>query len=301
MRKLLGLFVLAVIMVISFGCSDSPRVTDPAGDIQVPMVNHKPATLVQRPDFVDHRPEGIKQNFVIDVDIMNVDKKPPKPPPDTGGTGGDDPNPNPPHKYAYIVGISDYEGTANDLQFADDDARDMRNYFAGEGFTVRMDVDRSATADAIEAGLNWLISSASPGDEILFCYSGHGAKYANYGSCLISTDLYYITYGFVMQLFNSVDCSKKLVTIDACQVGSFLSAGENGSLIATASNNTYSYDAPDLGNGAWTYYFLEGADNNVFGEDIASYAEAGMKAWAKTYHLRVSPSHTDKYTGMFDI
>jgi len=303
MRTFLGLFVLAGLLILSIGCSDSPRVTDSAGDIQIPIVNNKPAVLVQRPDFVDPRPENIKQNFILDAGNFQLDKKPPKPPHDTtgGGDEGDDPNPNPAHKYAYIVGISDYEGTANDLQFADDDARDMRSYFAGEGFTVRMDVDRSATADAIEAGLNWLISSAQSGDEILFCYSGHGAKYAQYGSCLISTDLYYVTYGFVMQKFNSVNCSKKLITIDACEVGSFLSAGEDGSLIATASNNTYSYDAPDLGNGAWTYFFLEGTGSNVFGEDIASYAEAGMKAWAKTYHLRVSPNHTDKYTGMFDI
>lgn len=299
MKKFLGLFVLASLLILAFGCSDSPRVTDPTAEIQVPMVNNKPAVLVHRPEFVDPRPEDVKSNYIVDVDVFKVDKKPPPPPPDTGS--GDDPNPNPPHKYAYIVGISDYEGTANDLQYADDDAQDMRSYFISQGFSVRMDVDRNATADAIGAGLDWLIASASPGDEILFCYSGHGAKYLQYGSCLISTDLYYVTYGYVMQKFNSVSCSKKLVTIDACEAGSFLSAGETGSLIATASNNTYSYDAPSLGNGAWTYYFLEGTASNIYGEDVASYAEAGMRAWAKIYHVRVSPSHTDKYTGMFDI
>ena len=71
--------------------------------------------------------------------------------------------------------------------------------------------------------------------------------------------------------------------------------------VVLPSNNTYSYDAPDLQQGAWTYYFLEGADNFVFGEEIADYAEDGMKAWAAIYKLRVSPAHTDKYTGMFDI
>ncbi|HHI03657.1 MAG TPA: caspase family protein, partial [candidate division Zixibacteria bacterium] len=189
----------------------------------------------------------------------------------------------------------------NDLQYCDDDARDMKSYYSSQGFTVRMDLDRSATADNISAGLDWLIANASPGDEIVFCYSGHGDKVGQYGSCLISTDLYYVTHGFVMQKFNQVACSKKLVTIDACKVGSFLSDGEDGSFIALASNNTYSYDAPDLNNGAWTYYFLEGADLYIFAEDIVPYAEDGMKAWAKQYHVRVSPCHSDKYTGMLDI
>lgn len=298
MKRIIGLIVIGVILALTFGCSDTHQVTAPNGEPQVPMVGNKPASLTHRPDFVDQRPDDVKNNFVLSIDLINADKKPPKPPPDTGG---DDPNPNPAHKYAYIVGISDYEGTANDLQYADDDARDMRNYFTSQGFTIRMDTDRSATADAIEAGLNWLVSSAVPGDEIAFCYSGHGVKYGQYGSCLISTDLYYITNGFVFQYFNAVNCTKKIVTIDACEAGTFLSGGETGSIVATASNRTYSYDAPDLGNGAWTYYFLEGAGSNDYAEDIASYAESGMKAWARVYHVRVSPAHTDKYTGMFDI
>jgi hypothetical protein len=104
-----------------------------------------------------------------------------------------------------------------------------------------------------------------------------------------------------MQFFNGANCTKKIMTIDACKAGSFLSAGDAGSFIATASTNGFSYDAPDLGNGAWTYYWLEGTENYTYAEDIAPYAEDGMEAWAAMYNLRVSPSHSDKYTGMFDI
>ncbi|MFH2035049.1 MAG: caspase family protein [Candidatus Zixiibacteriota bacterium] len=299
MQRVLFVLFATLLLVLTFGCSESPRITDSNSEIQIPTYNGKPATLVQRPEFVDNRPETVILSSIL-MPQIGVDKKPPQPPPDTGGTG-EDPNPNPAHKYAYVVGISNYEGTANDLQYCDDDAREMKAYFQSQGFTVQSDLDLSATADNIIAGLNWLASVAQPGDEIAFSYSGHGAKYSNYGSCLISTDLYYITHSLVMDIFNSANCSKKLVAIDACEIGSFLSDGQTGSLVATASNTTYSYDAPDLNNGAWTYYFLEGTESLTFGEDIASYAEAGMKAWARIYHLRVSPSHTDKYTGMFDI
>lgn len=301
MKKFLPFLLLTCLLFALFGCSESPQITGSSSQMQIPSVNGKPAVLVQRPEFVDNRPEAIISAFILspEVSLLSADKKPPKPPPDTGDS--EDPNPNPAHKYAYIVGISDYEGTANDLQYCDDDAREMKSYYMSQGFTVNSDLDRSATANNISDGLDWLIANASPGDEIVFCYSGHGAKYGKYGSCLISTDLYYVTHGFIMQKFNQVNCSKKLVTIDACEVGGFLSDGENGSFIALASNSSYSYDAPDLNNGAWTYYFLEGTGIYTFAEDIVPYAEAGMKAWAKPYKIRVSPCHSDKYTGMFDI
>ena len=64
-----------------------------------------------------------------------------------------------------------------------------------------------------------------------------------------------------------------------------------------------SYDAPDLGHGAWTYYWLDGTENAglVYAEEAAPYAEDGMEAWASLYRLRVDPKHTDKYTGDMDM
>jgi hypothetical protein len=280
--------------MVIYGCSDTPVMPENSDVTGL--------QLVQRPNFVETRPTAEIQSFIkMESQSQAVFKKPPKPPPDTGG--GEDPNPNPAHKYAYIVGISDYEGTVNDLNYCDDDAQDMKQMLQGEGFTIRMDLDRNATADAITDGLQWLINNASPGDEIAFCYSGHGAKAPGHGSSIISTDLYYVTHGYVMSYFNAVDCSKKLVTLDACVIGDFHRDAESGTFMATASNKTNSYDAPDLQNGAWTYYFLEAVNDQdmVYAEDVAVYAEDGMEAWAAQYNLPVSPKHTDKYTGMFDM
>jgi len=287
------MFSVALLLLLAAGCSkDSPTVSTTA--------DFHALALVPRPEFIDTRPQAVIDAHVLKPteDMLRlVALKPP--PPDPGPTT--DPNPNPAHKYAYIVGISDYEGTANDLQFCDDDAQDMRAYLQGEGFTIRMDVDRSATADAIVAGLQWLAAQAVPGDEIAFFYSGHGNKYSTDGSSIISTDLYYIPHAYVMGYVNSANCTKVLVALDACKIGNFLSDGNAGSYIATASNSTLSYDAPDLQNGAWTYYFLEGGDLYVYAEDIVPFAEAGMKDWASLHKLRVSPAHTDKYYGKMDI
>ncbi len=295
MKRLLMLVMFGSMLLMLASCSESPTT--------VPSGTDGTVTLVPRPEFNDDRPLEVIQQHVIapSTELLNqLDKKPPPEPPDTGSA---DPNPNPAHKYAYIVGISDYEGTMNDLQYCDDDAQEMKSYLQGEGFTIRMDLDRNATADAITAGLQWLIAQAEPGDEIAFCYSGHGAKAPGYGSSIISTDLYYVTHGYVMSYYNAVDCTKKLNTLDCCVAGDFHLDVESGTVMATASANTDSYDVPAFQNGAWTYFFLEGVEvqDIIYAEDAAEYAEAEMKAWARPYHLKVSPKHTDAYTGKFDM
>jgi len=165
-----------------------------------------------------------------------------------------------------------------------------------------MDLDLSATADNITAGLQWLIDNAVPGDEVAFAYSGHGGR-STAGSALVSADLYYVTHGYVMSYFNAVNCTKKLVTIDACVIGDFHLDVVAGTFMATASDNRNSYDAPDLNNGAWTYYWIYGVEdvNLVYAEEAAPYAESGMKAWAALYRLRVDPKHTDSYAGEMNM
>ncbi len=298
MKQLLGLLLAMMTLLLIFGCGSNPP-TQPNAKAGV---DHSVA-LVERPQFIETRPQAVVIQFTEDlskVPIAIANKKPPPPPPPDTTTG--DPNPNPANKYAYIVGISDYEGTVNDLQFCDEDAEAMKSWFQSEGFTCRMDLDLSATAANITAGLQWLIDNAEPGDEVAFSYSGHGGR-STAGSALISSDLYYVTHGYVMSYFNAVSCTKKLVTIDACVIGDFHLDAVTGTFMATASNRRNSYDAPDLNHGAWTYYWLDGVEdqNYIYAEDAAPYAEDGMKAWAALYRLKVDPKHSDYYIGEMDM
>ena len=152
--------------------------------------------------------------------------------------------------------------------------------------------------------LQWLMNSAAPGDEIAFIYSGHGVDYNQYGTCIISHDLYYLTHGYVMEFILLADCSKKMIAIDCCFAGDFHDLCETGMIVATASNNSYSYDGDSsMENGVWTYYYMESLVTNeeVFNENAIDYAKAEMRAWGKTYHVRVTPKNTDDYDGYFDI
>jgi hypothetical protein len=292
MKKLLLLLCLGAVLTALVGCSKETSMTGPDND------QSTAGLLVQRPEFIDNRPEAVRLAYTKFGDVTpTIDRTAP-----VGGAA--DPNPTPAHKYAYVIGISDYDGTDNDLNYCDDDARDVIAYLTSQGFTIRSDIDYSASATQIQAGLIWLRDAVVPGDEIAFFYSGHGTKIRpTGGSSIISRDLYYLTHTYVMGYLNAANCTKKTINLDACVIGDFHADCQTGTVLSTASTSKYSYDAPDLQNGAWTYYFLYGATTGglIYNEEISTYAEVNMKTWATANKVKVDPKHTDMYTGDLDI
>ncbi len=293
MKRLLLLVSVFAVLAALFGCSSDKNMIGSDTDQSAMGV------LVQRPEFIDNRPETVQLAFTkFGIATPSTDREEP------AGGSTVDPNPTPAHKYAYVIGISDYDGTANDLTYCDDDARDVIAFLNTQGFTVRSDIDYSASATNIQAGLIWLRDAAVAGDEIAFFYSGHGTKVRpSGGSSIISRDLYYLTHAYVMGYLNAAACTKKTINLDACVIGDFHADCKTGTVLSTASVSKYSYDAPDLQNGAWTYYFLYGATTQglIYNEEISTYAEVNMKAWAAAHKVKVDPKHTDMYTGDLDI
>ncbi len=278
MRKfslVLGL-LLAVTLV---GCStDQP--TAPADTATID------GNLFQRPEFIDERPEAVQQQFTLtDADVFAVTPMSP----DKLGA-----------KYALVVGISDYAGTANDLTYCDDDAIDWRDYLQGQGYTVTTLTNLAATKAAIESAVAALVSQSIAGNEIAFAYSGHGSR-----GNMISTDLYYLSSAWFGGMFASTGSTKMSFNFDACQIGAFGTAlNKAGRVIALASDTKkYSYDGTAaMANGVFTYYQMLGFDQvgYVFAEDDDAYAVAQMKAWALTARVKVAPYYIDAYTGSLD-
>ena len=203
-------------------------------------------------------------------------------------------------KYALVIGISDYDGTANDLNYCDDDAQDWKNFLQGEGYSVTMLTDQQATADNIEAALYDLMAAEDRDDYVVLTYSGHGYDYPGYGSCIISSDLTYITHGYFEQFFDTAESQHIYFTFDACEIGGFSGLVDNNRVGAFASNRRLSYDGlGDMHNGVFTYYQIEGWDAQNFDnfEDDGNYAVTEFKAWAKQYRIRVDPFVSDTFTG----
>ena len=84
-------------------------------------------------------------------------------------------------KKALLVGINRYPDPRNELKGCVNDVRQMaetlksRYGFAGDG-NMRILTDARATTKAILDGLAWLTAGASPGDSLVFHYSGHGSQ-----------------------------------------------------------------------------------------------------------------------------
>ena len=204
-------------------------------------------------------------------------------------------------KYALVIGISNYSGTANDLQYCDDDAIDWKARLQAEGYTVTSLLDLSATKTNIEAAVTTLASKSIAGNEIAFVYSGHGSS-----GNIVTTDLYYISSSWFKTKFSTAKSTKMMFSFDACQIGAMAtSLNATGRVIAVASNKTvYSYDGDaTMKNGVFTYYQMKGFDTQgyIYFEPDANYAITQMKAWATANKVRVAPSLTDSYTGNFDL
>ncbi len=251
-------------------------------------INPEQSNWTLRPDFatLDDRPQDV-------ISLFRVSEYDTKPVALAATKAG--------NKYALVIGISNYSGTANDLTYCDDDATDWASILQGAGYTVNKLLDLNATKANIEAAVNQLASQSINGNEIALCYSGHGSK-----GNIVSTDLYYISSTWFRTKFANAKSTKMMFCFDACQIGAMATdLNAAGRVIAVASNKTtYSYDGDaTMKNGVFTFYEMEWFDANTVKvlETDSKYACDKMTAWAKLYRLRVAPSYMDSFTGDFAL
>jgi len=200
-------------------------------------------------------------------------------------------------KYALVIGIADYRGIMNDLRYCDDDAMEWKNFLENNGYTVKTLIDKQAKANNIETEINNLLALEDGNDFVVLTYSGHGAKYSGYGSCIISYDLYYMTHGWFESKFIDADSPHIYFTFDACEIGDFQGLISNNRVGAFASNNEYSWETDELENGVFTYYQIEGWNTYDNFEQDGTYAVDKMLDWAQDYGVTVDPFIDDNYDG----
>lgn len=87
---------------------------------------------------------------------------------------------------ALLVGINDYPDPAQRLEGCVNDVFLMSSVLQECGFppeTIRTCLDRRADTEGILSRLRWLLDETGPGDELVFYFSGHGARIPEYGEC----------------------------------------------------------------------------------------------------------------------
>ena len=200
-------------------------------------------------------------------------------------------------KYAIIVGISDYPGTINDLQYCDEDARDMVTaltdlYGYNETNIISLIDDESTNSstlnasfdniyNAINATKERVAADPSPGqDEVVFFFSGHGANgkwpYDDAQDKLQRVDLngideaivchngsqnghlLYIWDGQLRNWFAGFNTTRIIFIFDSCLAGGMTDLKAPGRVINMAcSENGLSYEDDLWQNGQFTYYFVD--------------------------------------------
>ncbi len=179
-------------------------------------------------------------------------------------------------KWAVIIGISDYSGEQNDLEYADDDALDVLNALTGvygyprENIRLLISdyITNNATRQYIENAINWLKDNEDVGDEVVFFYSGHGARgKANDGDKELIDEAIVpwectaeslIWDGELATMFSGFDTSRIIFIFDSCYAGGMTDLKAEGRIVVMAcSENGLSYEFESVQNGQFTYYFVD--------------------------------------------
>ena len=185
-------------------------------------------------------------------------------------------------KYAIVVGINNYPGSSSDLQYTVADADEMSHVLITTyGFSVSNVnelTDAAATKTAIYDAINAVKGQAVAGDEVVFFFSGHGAKgKANdYDRNNVDQSIVvnnengswgYIWDGELVQLFSGFGTNRIIFIFDSCLAGGMSVLNASGRVVNMACTaNGLSYEGASWGggHGQFTYYFAEqGMENGL--------------------------------------
>jgi hypothetical protein len=186
-------------------------------------------------------------------------------------------------KYAVVVGISDYVGTMNDLDYADDDAV-LVTYILDKIYRFKRIAtltDGEATHDSILAAIDNVRAAANRDDEVVFFFSGHGMSgIAQDGdterideAIAVNPDphdgpfasLQPIWDGELRKAFANFPTSRIIFIFDTCMAGGMDDLEEPDRVILMASGERgYAWEGDEWaygdnpGDGEFTYYLAKG-------------------------------------------
>ena len=200
--------------------------------------------------------------------------------------------------HALIVGISDYNETDLQLDYADNDAILFKEYLTkAEGHpedNIRLLINDDAIALNIVQQLKSIANKAETGDTVYLYFAGHGDVVNDFGKkagFLLAADAnanqeYYsggvIPLAFlnetVLPNFTERDI-KVILILDACKsgflfedstqtnLGTIQSMFENTTRLLSCRPDELSYEGPSLQHGYFTYYLVKGLIGNADSND----------------------------------
>jgi len=193
----------------------------------------------------------------------NVESKGPKPHAVRGKLG--EALPEGGRRYAIVAGISNYPGGDLDIFYAADDAEAISSILTNlyDFDEVTCLVNENATRDAILNAIEYIEEQENENDEVVFYFSGHGAKLTSAGKGQVGI----ITWGsedpepfpeFISDkdlktAFKDFETDRVIFIFDSCLAGGMIDIGRKGNVISMASTqNGYAIEYGE----AYSYYGL---------------------------------------------
>lgn len=201
--------------------------------------------------------------------------------------------------YAIITGVSNYEGTENDLTQSTKDAKSLASLYKSKGATVVLLTSKNATRSNIIAAIRKVKGIATSSDHIIFSYSGHGIE--NRICTYASSPKNMLSYA---DLFRELDqCAVKNIVcyIDACFSGTAVSSLRSNSryivFLSSRSSETSS-ESQLVGSGLLTNGIAKGlrgkadsdGDKNVTVMELFKYIHKDVQVHNKKLHPQLVTS-----------
>ena len=144
-----------------------------------------------------------------------------------------------PRIFAVVVGVADYDGTAADLTYSDDDARlfyshlksALPNEMAG-GKSILL-LNTQATRSNIVKALETVFSQSTENDFVIFYFSGHGSP--GY-FCPSDLNNQRLSHDIVKNYFKNAKAKYRLCIADACFSGSIGAEQQTTSVVNSTQN-----------------------------------------------------------------
>ncbi len=193
--------------------------------------------------------------------------------------------------YGVCVGINDYPGYLNDLQYCVNDAQQMlyrlRDHQGWASANLTLKLDGDATKQHIIDAISAMPRSSGYSD--LFHYSGHG----DYSGIFVvdETDL---SPSDLQGAFGS-SYYQYASYVDACHSGIFPRDMTHGVISSACTVDELASETSALQHGVFSYYLIEGLTNNTAGgsdgivtaEELHNYAAPRTTSYMPSQHPQV--------------
>lgn len=231
--------------------------------------------------------------------------------------------------YAIIIGVADYKFFGphdGDLECSVRDATSFRSFLMSKkggsvpaSNIVLLTDSRASKANIIAKG-KALFAKAKKDDRVILFFAGHGIKgcFVPYDVSKTGGNLLY--FDEVKSIFQCAQCNNKLLFADACEAGSMkkgltknpkrkrsmekglrAASNMNIAVMMSCQGDEYSYEDPNLGNGVFTYYLMEGLSGkaNSDGNKYITIQELFYYVYRKVQNR--NRSQTPELFGDFDL